>query len=170
MCPLAKTQLLEEPDAGLVVSEGPCGEGLQAEAGAAPDGLFHQATAKALAAVVFPDVNPDLGGGVVGRSPVEELAQAQPADHLSSVFHHPDRTPRGLVLFEPRQPLLDRDGLGVGGHHPARDGGVVYLHDGRKVCGDGVAYFHEVAPFLWASTQSQVSLSSPVPTLVRGSA
>src|SRR5215213_8771848 len=145
----------------LVAGEGPCGHGLYAQIRSTPDGLLQQARAYPLSPVTLPDVNADLDGAVVGRSAVPEVAEAEPAYHLSVHFGHPDRTSRRVVLVEPRQPLLDGDGLCVGRHYPARDRGVVDLHDGREILQRGVTHSHARASIPAQRCTASLQSSSP---------
>src|SRR5919112_2291325 len=144
MRPPLEAEATEEREARLVGAEGARGQGLYAERGSAFYGLLQQTSAYPFSPVALPDVDADLGRPVVGRPGIVEVAEAEPAYHYSSCFGDPDRTPRRVVLVEPGQPLLDGDGLGVGRDYPARDGGVVDLHDGREIFERGVAqsYFH----------------------------
>jgi hypothetical protein len=122
--PSFEAEAFEQPEAEFVAGEGPRGQGLYAQIRTTSDGLFQHAPAYPLSPVDLLDVNADLGGPVVGRPAVPEVAEAEPAYYLSVLFGHPDRTSRRVVLVEPRQPLLDGDGLCVGRHYPA---GIVEL-------------------------------------------
>src|SRR5919112_1046087 len=138
--PLFEAEAFEQLEAGLVDGEGPGGQGLYAQIRGAPYALSQQATAYPFSPVALPDVDADLGGPVVCRPGVVEVAEAEPAKYFSILFGHPDRSSRRVVFVEPRQPLFDGDGLCVGGHYPARDGGVVDLHDGREILQRGVTH------------------------------
>src|SRR5215216_2974493 len=140
--PSFEAEAFEQPEAEFVAGEGPSGQGFYAQIRSTPDGLFQHAPAYPFPPVPLLDVDVDLGGPVVGRPAVPEVAEAEPAYYLSVLFGHPDRTSRRVVLVKPRQPLFHGDGLCVGRHYPARDDGVVDLHYRREIFQLGVTHSH----------------------------
>src|SRR5215217_7231619 len=159
--PSFEAEAFEQPEAEFVAGEGPSGQGLYAQIRSTPDGLFQHAPAYPFPPVPLLGVDADLGGPVVGRPAVPEVTEAEPAYYLSVLFGHPDRTSRRVVLVEPRQPLLDGDGLCVGRHYPARDGGVVDLHDGREILQRGVTHSHVHATTLDQRCIASLQSSNP---------
>src|ERR671911_667138 len=88
--PLFEAEAFEQLEAGLVDGEGPGGQGLYSKIRSMPYGLLQQAPAYPFSPVALPDVDADLGGPVVGRPGVVEVAEAEPANQLSILLGHPD--------------------------------------------------------------------------------
>src|SRR5918997_2308584 len=164
--PSFEAEAFEQPEAEFVAGEGPRGQGLYAQIWSTLDGLFQHAPAYPPSPVVLLDVNADLGGPVVCRPAVPEVAEAEPAYYLSVLFGHPDGTSHRVVLGEPRQPLLDGDGLCMGRHYPARDGRVVDLHDGREIFQRGVTQSHTRASIPAQRCIASLQSSSPGTTAI----
>src|SRR5438270_740423 len=71
-----------------VVREDEAEERGQAQLGRARDRLLHEAARDPVPLLRGVDIDADLGGGGV-RGPAIELAEAEPAQHLTALFPHP---------------------------------------------------------------------------------
>src|SRR4051812_25322686 len=106
MRPPFEAEASQQLEARHVVSEGTCGQRLQAQCRALSESLLEQHTSDHLPAMILGYVDADLGSRTVGR-PFAETLKAHPAGDLSPHFRNPYRMTLRVVFVEPGKPALN---------------------------------------------------------------
>ena len=138
---MLKAELLEQPQARVVVGEDETEQSLQAESRRVLDRLGEKRVANSFALTIRRDVYAQLSGRMIRWASVKRL-KAEPSGNDFVVNVNPEWTRAWIMFMEPIVPAFNGYPLGVRGGDTASDCRVVDRDDCRKVSFFGIANRH----------------------------